>query len=914
MRRFWAHIIIAFTALASIAASVAVVGTKVNGNIEYLEGREMIFRISSKEEGYELDSGATDKAISVFNERLKNSNITYYSVEKADVANPETTNRNESYIKVKLRSDSGDMSYQQIAFYLTFNGSLALTDNAESTDYALFKDIMTDKAYYEPYNQFYPAVVIPIDNSPSSTFDTLLTQAKNNGTPETTEATEEGQEGTSTLYLYTWYDFNPDYDSYIKTVETLSDGTPNPEFDSNVAAKLLNFKFNINDDQCFYPDGKKDKLFAILNITDSSDTPATMEDAKAGFVTAKYIVNLFNSSELDYKVEAINSTSMKIASPLIENIKTEDQTIAWSRTFIATLIGVLILALLIAVFYKLSAVSICTVTLLTTFFSYLVLIGLGAEFSTAAVVGFILVALASVASGVLYANRLKEECYRGRTLKKANSETSRKTLLPIIDINLIPVVIGGFIYLFGGDLFRSFGLICIIGGLISAAMNALGLRGMMWLATNTTAFIGKYSLFGIEPEKVANHLEGEKQTYYGPYQNKDFTKKKFVVGGICGAIFLACFAGLIAFGSIKGGKIFNSGNLANNSEIYFTDSSRIESDNPYREDTVTKILTEIYVYDDDPSKGQQLATFVPNFANKFEDSVTSFTYVSKPEGAGETDINYFYYIVKLNASLDGNKVKAYVSDTPVAPGTAVTDMTLNEVLRQEAEAINPGAGTTPNAYAYLDTYAVTEIPNWTMISLGTLCACAVLTVYFCLRYRLSRGITSIIFPFFASAVAIGFFSLFQIVAPYYIMAGLPLVVAFTLTISLFFMEKERDIILDNKSRDNTPATRYEIMKKATSLSFTPILVFSILAIYLAINFFGFGAKGCSEVFLVGIIGMLFASFTVVTLYGPISALIYKGLYKISSNFDKPSKKTKKSNKPVHKSAEPEEAIFIGIND
>ena len=50
-------------------------------------------------------------------------------------------------------------------------------------------NIMTDKAYYEPYNQFYPAIVIPIDNTPSGTFDTLLTQAKNNGTP-----VEEGEE------------------------------------------------------------------------------------------------------------------------------------------------------------------------------------------------------------------------------------------------------------------------------------------------------------------------------------------------------------------------------------------------------------------------------------------------------------------------------------------------------------------------------------------------------------------------------------------------------------------------------------------------------------------------------------------------------------------------------------------------
>ena len=187
-----------------------------------------------------------------------------------------------------------------------------------------------------------------------------------------------------------------------------------------------------------------------------------MDDAKAGFITARYVVNLFNSSELDYKVEAVNTSNMKIVSPLIENIKNQDQTLAWSRTFIATLCAVLILSLLIAVFYRLSAISICTVSITTVFLTFLVFLGLGAEFNTAAIVGFILVALASLASGVLYANRLKEECYKGRTLKKANSEAARKTLFPIVDIHLVPIVIGGFMYLFGGILFRSFGLICIL--------------------------------------------------------------------------------------------------------------------------------------------------------------------------------------------------------------------------------------------------------------------------------------------------------------------------------------------------------------------------------------------------------------------------------------------------------------------
>ena len=85
--------------------------------------------------------------------------------------------------------------------------------------------------------------------------------------------------------------------------------------------------------------------------------------------------------------------------------------------------------------------------------------------------------------------------------------------------------------------------------------------------------------------------------------------------------------------------------------------------------------------------------------------------------------------------------------------------------------------------------------------------------------------------------------------------------------------------------------------------------------YIAINYFAF-SNGMPAIFA----GMLLATLLVVvltiTLLGPISVLLHKWLKKIKLPTIKVNKakkaKIKLKNKP--KTSEPEETVFIGIND
>ena len=105
------------------------------------------------------------------------------------------------------------------------------------------------------------------------------------------------------------------------------------------------------------------------------------------------------------------------------------------------------------------------------------------------------------------------------------------------------------------------------------------------------------------------------------------------------------------------------------------------------------------------------------------------------------------------------------------------------------------------------------------------------------------------------------------------------------------------------------------MIKATALGAGPLFVFGIIASYFAINYFGFGPANFAVLFGGMLLGVALSVLLIVTLLGP-SALFFEELIgKIVARIRVPRlRKSKKRAAPKSTSSEPEETIFIGIND
>ena len=214
----------------------------------------------------------------------------------------------------------------------------------------------------------------------------------------------------------------------------------------------------------------------------------------------------------------------------------------------------------------------------------------------------------------------------------------------------------------------------------------------------------------------------------------------------------------------------------------------------------------------------------------------------------------------------------------------------------------------------VSTVANASSPKWDKIVLATAVAILIITVYLMLRYRLSRGLASIIFPTLASAVILGIMLLFNffLTIPANVAIAVPVVTLFSYFFTIQFFNRERELLADEKVKDNSKEHRSEVAMRALGIAYTPILATAVLGIYCLINFFGFGPSNISVAYVAMFVGSIIALAFISCLVVPSCNLLFGWFSKVKINIRRPKKN--KTGKPVHKSAEPEEAIFIGIND
>ena len=871
---------------------------KSTSNIEYSDGRELVFRIENKD-GTPLDepensSETTDaqKIADKMIERLESLKVTNYEVAT------------ESYdtVKVILKQET-DSNYENVQKLMTFDGSLALSsklsdflDNSDETE-----TFITGKAFMETKND-YPTVNIPVGEHFKDLYD-IVKKYKEDSNTDAAESKTEGEgddaETTYTYNLYLWHDYE-DGNTFSQTV------SGNEDYDSKVADKIF-MQFDISELEKLEEDGKDiENLTAYVNIQDANNNSKyEAREVRKAFDTARYYVSLINAGSLDdYKVTFLYSNNVEAVTELLVSV---DGVVQWSSTLRAMIVCIVIISLLLAVFYRLGALSVATLSIGSVYAGIASIILFTAEFNAAGLIALCTVAVASLASGVVYLTKLKEEAYRGRSLKKANSEAGKKALLPIIDINAVLIIIGIFSYVFGGSLMRSFAIITVLGGLASLLLNTLFLRGLMWLATNTTKLQGNYEAFGIDSKNVPNVLNEEKQTYYGTYADKDFTKKKKPVAAIVSLLFVAGVAGMITFGAINKGVVYNNGGTLRNSEIFIETDSK---NTLITEDSVRVVLDNVYTYE----AGKE------DKATVLSQQIDELIYKTR-EDSGEDDddiINYTYYVVKLNTKISDAKYKAYYVELD-AEGKEIGDRVysteeggISALIADEIKLVDSEATASLKAVNMSSTVQ----PEFAPVIWGTLVGIAVSAFYLLLRYRLSRGLAALVIPTAVAGIVGGFFAYTRLAVTNYAVIIVPVIAFFALLFSIIFMNKERELVLEDKNHDNSVENRNAIMIRATALSYSSILTVAVLSIYIGINFFGFGAAGNAWLYLIFAVGIIASLFIVTVLYGPLSQLFYKlfsrvNLEKFTSRF---KRKKKKAVNKAPRSAEPEERTFIGIND
>lgn len=842
MRRFVAFLVLSISVLLGVAFNFGNVLRNTNAGVDYDAGREFVFRVSDiEDEETILRENDINKIKDIVEKRLNDAEVNRYKIltegnDQIRVVVGETTTTQYEYIK------------ELISFNATFE--LATTDDQEyATANQIFNNSTARVAFKNSKDDnILPYVVIKI--SDKNRVKTLA-EAALAITPSSTEEESTATADENMLILWAGK-------SEGETYEFANSG----EEGSDKVLEKVFMKFDPNN--LYFDNDTQEEIAVRISANDTNgNSVIDNSEVRAAVALAKHYTNLFNAGSLDYNVEFLFEAP---TSALVENFINYGTiaTLAGSATTIAFVIALVLIAIFICVFYRLGGVASIVTSITTLLFTFMIFNSVGLEFNIAAVVGLLIVTLVSTVSSLIFHEKIKDESYKGRNLKKANLEAVKKTRLTIIDIHVVLLIISGITYFIGHGMLESLAMVGVIGSIISYLLNITLYRLLMWLLTNNTSFQSKPEVLGIRRENVPNLLKDEKQSYYGPNAERDFTKnakkKNIIITAITGVVALA----MILIGSINGNVVARS-----------------------RDDSLTRVYYEIHQYSD-----KEEIFSVDYLSSEFENANIRVSNIEVYEGTDDNDETIHYYVIDLKDEMTGDSVLE-------------SDMTFETYL-----------DTLISHSESRDTWSIRQVvsygdqPSINNILLGLSVGLIVASIYVAIRYNVANALSTLVVSSVSSLLSVGFMSVTRIpvIAPTFV--SLYFIVIASVLMAIVLAQKNKEMQKDNKEN----LTAEVVSGRALSIASAPMLIIALISGYIAIDYLGFGPGTYNSLFGCAIIGVgvaiLLMLFTYIPLYNALSK-VFKPLHL--------HRKTREKNGNIgniksNKSSEPEEKIYIGIND
>ena len=893
MRRLIAYIITALAMLLAIGVAATPVITKLNSGREFTSGknyREIVFTV--EDDSSTPNSERANEVAEEMRTRLNDYNVEDYSIKV----------QGEDTVSVAL--DMSKDLYNYAAKYLAFSGgSFALvSSNGDSSSVKTPEKLFNPEDVRIEYkDDVIPVIVIPVTDEGKADIEELVkqfeTEEEGSGTTKAADLRfdgdeEEGSEDeTPQNLLYLWANF-----------EDGIDGMDSINADPLAKDKVL-MAFDASN--IWYDKAKKDEnaiAYYCARGKEDDKTQLDISGLKDDNARANYLAGLLKASKYKYEISCptVNISEQEVdyysnarvltasAEPLLS--LGNNVNIKMSKTFIATLIAVVIVSLLLVVYYRLSSLAIIASTLGTVFVTMISFTSMHVLFNIPAVIGFILLAAGAMFGEIVYVNRFKEEVYKGRSLKKANQEASKRSNLLTLDSAIVLAFSGLMMYALGGTALKPMGVVLFFGAVFTLLVNLLVFKLLMYLVSNSSNLQSKYSVFNIDGEKVPNILSTEeKPAYEAPYEKVDFTKKKGIISIIFGALAAAALTCVIVFGVISPthSPLNVEKAVADTTVIY--SAVKTDSDTPliYDGETFVKYVLADSKFDDKKYEGIEKDVEAKK--------VSQYIYESAEDNR---TVSYYFFTLNVNEKLSDKELED-LSDSMTRKLTDIYGTTLDQ--------------ETTYAYARNSTELI-YTPEQGWVALATGISIVGIALYFAFRFRPSRGIAVLVTVTGSTLIAYG-----SMVALHFIgttaltSLAMPIVAVTMMLASLFFLSTEKAMLKEG-NLVLTPELRKETMVKALGKSASVMFVFMLVSVYVIINFFGFGVENTALLFASAIIGEIVGVVALLAIMGPLSSLLEKAFSKIHLPKIKWFNKEKSKQPTKRNSSEPEETIFIGIND
>lgn len=852
MRRLLTYLVLSITTFLLVGINFLSVIGGVNTNLEFTSGREMVFRISDKENEdlvFENTDDVTDIAKTMI-QRLENSLVTKYEV------NVEGNNQ----IRVTV-SETSETKYKRIQDYLRFDAEFTLCTTTEvcATNEQMFEG-QTARIEYKGQNPF---VVFPVKDL-TYLKEVIVTEA---GGAESTDGELLLWAGKLEEDSYSESLNNPDMAEKI----LLRFPVANMWFDQEAQTELA---FLVSPSK--FGSANENNIFEATVVAQANEE-------------AIFYRNLVNAGDLPYTVEFLYSQNVPAAIEQLlslENIL----TIANSQTLWALLASTLMMVIVLVIVYRLGAIGMLATTSLSIFLTLFSFIWLNLEFSSAALLGILTVGVLGLFTSVLYLTYVRREIYQGRTFKKSHIEANGKLIPLMLDITVVSLIFGLFVYIFAGNLAQNFAVMLMIGSLVNLVVVFLGNQLLYGQLMQTTDLLKHSTWLNLQAKLIPNLLKDEKPVYAGRFATRDFTSRgKFLspIALIGGALSLAAVVVLTTVNI----PVIQTRVSTNPSRLY------LEAKEFSQFETTVDVRNMI---DDITVDGEALALSNPTI------QIHEFT-------RRENDIDVLYRIFVAQLALEVTDNSTFVYDNGVQP--TLTFNTFNELLEEVISTIYEDDQVT--VIGFYPTTAITNQPTILDMTLGALLALVIVGVYLSIRQGLATSLTSVVMSGSIGLLTLGIFIASRIASSATLALSLFTLIYVSLLLIMVIVARAKEDLVLIKDRPITIDDTTLALKKASSQSAAIIFLTGLALVYPGLTFLAIGPGALQGLFAAILLGIALAALFITAMipatFKPFHRL-FRGVNAWLSFAWMPAKT--KSGKPStsERSNEPQEATYIGIND
>lgn len=230
--------------------------------------------------------------------------------------------------------------------------------------------------------------------------------------------------------------------------------------------------------------------------------PVTIPNVNEKITGSAVITGQFDLKEAKNLAIQLNAGALPVPIKIIEQ-KTVVATLgqeAIKKSIFAGIIGVIMVMLFMALYYRLPGILADIALVLYTIFVLALFKIFGITVTLAGVAAFVLSIGMAVDANVLIFERMKEEMKSGKSLSGVVEAGFKRAWTSIRDSNLASIITASILFLFGSGIIRGFAVVLIIGVLVSMFTAVNITRTMLRVTVKKKIFQKPFMYFGAQKE------------------------------------------------------------------------------------------------------------------------------------------------------------------------------------------------------------------------------------------------------------------------------------------------------------------------------------------------------------------------------------------------------------------------------